>query len=464
MNKIHLPRKNLSINKLNLFMNPTEIYERLYISEKYSFLYESLDKNVETGRFSILGGRPFLTACSKGENITIENNEILKIKDNPYKIIKELVASGRHHHTFPVFSGGAVGFISYDFIRFFEEIPDKNPDNTGFPDLFFIFPSEIFVVDHFEKNLYLIQYYDTLDKYRISEIKELLSTKNNIRLDDKPIINYMTNCMERNYFLDIVKKAKDYIFEGDIFQVVLSQRFEFKIENDPYLLYKKMRITNPSPYMYYQKFGDYYILGSSPETLVKLINRVAITRPIAGTRPRGKTPDEDKKLEIELINSEKERAEHIMLVDLGRNDLGRVCKPGTVKPSELMVIGRYSKVMHIVSTVEGELMDNEDAFSLFSACFPAGTVTGAPKIRAMEIIDELEDLRRSVYAGAVGYFDFNGNMDFCIAIRTIFINKDRGFIQAGAGIVADSDPEFEYQETINKLSALFAATNIDIEK
>ena len=286
------------------------------------------------------------------------------------------------------------------------------------------------------------------------------SSSERIRYEIK--IDNVRGFVTKEKFMEMVRKAREYILAGDIFQVVLSQRFEFEISNDPYLLFKRMRITNPAPYMYYQKFGRFHVLGSSPETLVKLKGDTAITRPIAGTRRRGKTPEEDKRLEQELITNEKERAEHIMLVDLARNDLGKVCEPGTIVPEELMVVRRYSEVMHIVSTVKGKLSPKEDAFSLFAACFPAGTVSGAPKIRAMEIIDELEEVKRSVYAGAIGYFDFTGDMDFCIAIRSIFIKDNHAYLQAGAGIVADSDPEFEYQETLNKLSALFKACNGDI--
>ncbi|RKY48285.1 MAG: anthranilate synthase component I [Candidatus Neomarinimicrobiota bacterium] len=457
-----VPELNISVKKFDRFIEPVEIYEKLYRRDKYSFLYESLEKSETSGRFTILGGKPFLIFFSYGKDVTAKGRETMRFRANPYEVLRELVKSGKHNFSFPIFSGGAVGFISYDSVRFFEDIPDSNPETTGFPDMFFIFPSEIFVIDHLEGNMYLIQYYETSSIDRQREIENLLFQSSSERIRYEIKIDNVRGSVTKEKFMEMVRKAREYILAGDIFQVVLSQRFEFEISNDPYLLFKRMRITNPAPYMYYQKFGRFHVLGSSPETLVKLKGDTAITRPIAGTRRRGKTPEEDKRLEQELITNEKERAEHIMLVDLARNDLGKVCEPGTIVPEELMVVRRYSEVMHIVSTVKGKLSPKEDAFSLFAACFPAGTVSGAPKIRAMEIIDELEEVKRSVYAGAIGYFDFTGDMDFCIAIRSIFIKDNHAYLQAGAGIVADSDPEFEYQETLNKLSALFKACNGDI--
>lgn len=461
--KMKIPEVNISVKKFDRFMEPVEIYEKLYRQEKYSFLYESLEKSETSGRFSIMGGKPFLIFFSSGANVTVKGEKIIRFRANPYEVLRELVKSGKHNFSFPIFSGGAVGFISYDSIRLFEGIPDSNPETTGFPDMFFIFPSEVFVIDHLERNMYLVQYYETSPGDRLREIEHLLSKPSSGEIYGKVKMGNARALTTKKKFVEMVEKAREYILSGDIFQVVLSQRFEFEISSEPYLLFKRMRITNPAPYMYYQKFGRFHVLGSSPETLVKLKGDTAITKPIAGTRKRGKNPEEDKRLEEELITNEKERAEHIMLVDLARNDLGKVCKPGTVVPDELMVVGKYSEVMHIVSTINGKLSAEEDAFSLFAACFPAGTVSGAPKIRAMEIIDELEEVKRGVYAGAIGYFDFTGDMDFCIAIRTIFINHNRAYLQAGAGIVADSDPEFEYQETLNKLSALFRACKGEVK-
>ncbi|HHD83128.1 MAG TPA: anthranilate synthase component I family protein, partial [Bacteroidetes bacterium] len=352
------------------------------------------------------------------------------------------------------------GYVSYDSIRYIEKIPDNNPEDPKLPDQYFIFPSEIIVVDNEEQSVKIIVYGDNKEKIdkRIGGLYSFILNFSNNNHSEPGSNN--SNCVEllssfkKEEFEKAVLKSKRYIKEGEIFQVVLSQRFEFKVKQEPFDVYKKLRVNNPSPYMYFMKLDELYLIGSSPEILIKLKKGIAVSRPIAGTRKRGETDEEDKMLEKELISDEKELAEHIMLVDLARNDLGRVCKFGSVRVDELMRIEKYSKVMHIVSNIVGKLKNNYGSVELFKATFPAGTVSGAPKIRAMEIIDELESVKRGIYAGGVGYFAFNGDLDFCIAIRTIIIKGEKGFAQVGAGIVADSIPENEYNEILNKAKAL----------
>jgi anthranilate synthase component 1 len=439
-------------------ISPVSAFKMLYENQPYAFLYESLEQGGERGRYSFIGAMPRIIFKAKNNRIQIvyQDREDLKT-GNPFLSLRQIIKRSRIHSYFTPFSGGAVGYVSYDAIRYFEKIPDNNPDELKIPDLFFIFPEEIIVFDHKYRTCEIILYNknkDRLDDLKrilcMSEDKEILSVKG------KRSMKYEAN-FTTDEFCSIVKKAKDYIFAGDIFQVVLSQRMKTVVNSLPFNIYCALRLTNPSPYMYYLQFDDITILGSSPEILIKLKDGVAISRPLAGTRPRAGNITVDRRLERELLNDEKELAEHIMLVDLARNDLGRVCRYGTVKPTTLLKIERYSRVMHIVSNVTGNLRKNCDAFDLFSASFPAGTVSGAPKIRAMEIIDELEPAKRGLYAGAIGYFDFGGNMDFCIAIRTILVKNNVAYIQGGAGIVADSIPEKEYEETINKTLALKSA-------
>jgi len=445
-----------SIERFNT--SPVEAFAALYEKEPYAFLYESLELGGTYGRYSFLGGKPEIIFKAKNGKIYLSSYDRIRIKyGNPFFHLCKLIRSHKKLRYFAPFTGGAVGYVSYDSIRYIEKIPDENPDELKMPDLLFIFPQEIIIFDHKYKTARIIVYHR--DKYHLKFIKEVLCSKLIDRqISKKPSkkLNYNTNFSPREFY-DVVKRAKDYIYAGDIFQVVLSQRFKTKVDSPNFDIYRALRITNPSPYMYYLKLGATTILGSSPETLIKLNNKTAISRPLAGTRPRGGDNETDKKLAHELLKDEKEIAEHIMLVDLARNDLGRVCQYGTVKPTVLLKIERYSKVMHIVSNVTGRLCKDCDAIDLFIASFPAGTVSGAPKIRAMEIIDELEPVKRGLYAGAIGYFDFNGNMDFCIAIRTIIIKDNIAYIQGGAGIVADSIPEKEYDETINKTKALKSA-------
>ncbi|MEO0123008.1 MAG: anthranilate synthase component I [candidate division WOR-3 bacterium] len=447
---------NAYIEKFNI--SPLEAFSLLYGQDSYAFLYESLELGGTTGRYSFLGGIPKIIFKAKNGVINLMASDSRKTNyGNPFLCLRDLLKLNKKMTYFAPLTGGAVGYVSYDSIRYIEKIPDKNPDEINMPDLFFIFPQEFIIFDHKYKIARIIMYYR--DSTRLKFIKEILRSKpmlKDIIMKPSRKIKYNSNFTPQE-FHNIVKRAKDYIFAGDIFQVVLSQRFKTKISSSPFAIYRVLRITNPSPYMYYLKLNDITVLGSSPEILIKLKNRTAISRPLAGTKPRGRDSKEDKKLEKELLKEDKEIAEHIMLVDLARNDLGKVCEYGTVKPTALLKIEKYSKVMHIVSNVTGRLRNDCDMIDLFISSFPAGTVSGAPKIRAMEIIDELEPVKRGLYAGAIGYFDFSGNMDFCIAIRTIIIKEHIAYIQGGAGIVADSIPEKEYLETINKTAALKSA-------
>jgi len=451
--------KTFEISKKEI--NASKLFNALYLNDDYGFLYESLETSGKIGRYSILGGKPSLIFLfKKGEAEIIFNNRKISEKGNPFKILRALLKLFPNYPMVPPFSGGAIGYISYDAIIYIENIPHENNEDPELPEFYFIFPSEIIIIDNMEKRIDMIVYGEDIKeldkkgnilKQKINDITTNVS--NYAEIVEKKIIPFFSN-FKKEEFKKTVVKAKEYIKEGDIFQVVLSQRFETITNQNPFDIYQNLRIKNPSPYMYFIKFRSLYILGSSPEILIKLENGLAISRPIAGTRKRGNSFDEDKRLEKELLSDEKELAEHIMLVDLARNDLGRVCKYGTVKVDELITIERYSKVMHIVSNITGQLSDKYDSIELFKSSFPAGTVSGSPKIRAMEIIDELEPLKRGIYAGGIGYFGFNGDTDFCIAIRTIIVKEGRVFVQAGAGIVADSMPENEYNETLNKAEAL----------
>jgi len=451
--------------------NGLSIYEALYGREEFSFFYESLEDKEKKGRYSFIGGNPFLIFKSKGKMVETRGlfNSRKKSED-PLDDLKKLIKKykidfGEIHKT-STFSGGAVGYIGYDFVHCIEKLPQKKEDEINVPDMFFIFPREIIILDNKENTVDIITYYLDDGNKRSLEIKstlESLSKKKKVPPKKtaelkQPVV--LESNFTQEAFEKAVDRAKEYIVSGDIFQVVISQRFKFANKIPPLDIYKALRAANPSPYMYYLRLEDVSILGSSPEILVKLTKDQVTIRPLAGTRPRGGNPKEDEELKKELLLDEKEKAEHIMLVDLSRNDIGRVCEFGSVKVAELLEVEKFSKVMHIVSNVEGRLRGDKDSFDLLKATFPAGTVSGAPKIRAMEIINELEPENRGIYAGSIGYFDFSGNMDMCIAIRTIIIKEGTGYIQAGAGIVADSVPEKEYQETLNKAVALKNALEI----
>jgi anthranilate synthase component 1 len=430
---------------------PIGIYQKLCKNIK-SYLLESNDGIGKSARYSFIGfNLNELKVDSSKEPLSILRSSIETAK--PINTIKELP-----------FCGGYVGYLGYDTIRYYEELPDDNINDLNLPDVKLALAEDLICYDHLLLKIYIIirhkligepeKDYKVMDG-RISDLKDkILNTKleyNVQKTQSKITINSNTTKEE---YMQKVEKAKEYIRCGDIFQVVLSQRLEVEIDAHPFDIYRKLRIVNPSPYMYYIDFGDFQISGSSPEMLVKVKDDVVQTRPIAGTRKRGKSPEEDDILEKELMIDKKELAEHLMLVDLGRNDLGKVSIPGSVRTQDLMHVERFSHVMHIVSDVYGTLDDKHDSIEAIKSCLPAGTLSGAPKIRAMEIIDELETHRRGIYGGAIGYFGYDGNMDTCIVIRTIVFNKGKAYLQAGAGIVYDSVPEKEYEETLNKLGAL----------
>lgn len=440
----------------------------------YSFLLESVEGGERWGRYSFIGYRPRLVIRVRGEEIEVTRNKHkhTEFKGHPFAYLKNLMAGFRAVAVsgLPRFFGGLVGYLSYDMVRFIEHLPNPRPDDVGMPDAGFMMPEQVIIYDNLAQtikvvvNCYVpddVNHADAYDRAveQIEETERTLhvpmpaqprprGTKQNVAL---------TANMDRRQFEDIVSRAKQYIKQGEAIQVVLSQRFHADLDVEPFEIYRALRRVNPSPYMFYLQLNDEIVIGASPEVLVRLEDRRVALRPIAGTRPRGSDAEEDRRLEEELCADPKERAEHVMLVDLGRNDVGRVAAVGTVEVTDLMVVERYSHVMHLVSHVEGELAPGLDMFDVLRACFPAGTVSGAPKVRAMEIIDELEPTRRGLYAGAVGYFGFSGNMDFCITIRTLLVRGGRVYLQVGAGIVADSDPAREYEETINKGKALVKA-------
>ncbi len=449
---------------------PLHVFRRLYAGDAHAFLYESLEGRGTSGQYSFLGGKPTFIFKSTGRRIESGPVDRLTVTEgDPIVGLRSCLQSQRDAPPIATFPGGAVGYFSYDTVRFFESLPDGNVADPAHPDAYFLFPGEIIIVDHLHEVAHILLYGQHDSSRRADAIAEIIAESEKVACGndrdqgDVPSAHPAESPvplrpnMTRQQFMAAVMAAKDYIAAGDVFQVVLSQRFEFPVTMKPIHLYNSLRTTNPSPYMYFLQLDGLNVLGSSPEVLVKLNGRRVVSRPLAGTRRRGKTAEEDQNLAHELRNDEKERAEHVMLVDLARNDIGRVCMPGSVKVTRLLDIERYAQVMHLVSDVEGRLRDERDAFDLLAATFPAGTVSGAPKIRAMEIIDELETCRRGIYAGAIGYISYLGDMDMCIAIRTVIMDRDRGFIQAGAGIVADSDPQKEYEETMNKAGGLFQA-------
>jgi len=440
--------------------SPLEAYETLYGPDRFGFLYESLETSGERGRYSFLGGRPRQIVRSQGRHVTIESRTGRRhARGNPFTLLRALLDKAGPHPRLKPFPGGWVGYAGYDAVRWFEDVPANSADELEVPDVFFMMPDEIVVYDHAEQTCGIVLYHQ--DRRRLAEIVSVIAAGRVTH--PMPIQSRIgplsSNCTQAA-FGRMVERAKHYIYAGDIFQVVLSQRFSCRIQSPALAVYRACRITNPSPYMYYLNLNGLHIIGSSPEILVRLTRGEVGIRPLAGTRPRGRDAAEDKRLEQELRGDAKERAEHVMLVDLARNDIGRVCDYGSVRPLSLMDVEKYSRVMHIVSDVRGRLSPGRDAFDLFGATFPAGTVSGAPKIRAMEIIDGLEPCRRSIYAGAIGYVGLDGNMDMCIAIRNIIIKEGRAYIQAGAGIVCDSNPLREYEETMNKARALFSAIEL----
>ena len=438
---------------------PVSAYKK--IQGQYSFLLESVEGGEKIGRYSFLG------TCSKNELFSL--NSFSEIRQT-LKRFKAVSVPG-----LPRFHGGLVGYVGYDMVRDVENIPDKNPDDLKLPPMLFLLTDTLLAFDHLKHRIQIISNAevkgDPKKAYReacakIDKLEKMLKKPLSLSREEIEISGVapkppkFTSNFSKKEFESAVVKAKEYIRAGEIIQVVPSQRLETRSLADPFNVYRVLRNVNPSPYMYFLKLGELTLAGSSPEVMVRLEGRDATLRPIAGTRRRGRDEEEDRQMEKELLASEKERAEHIMLVDLGRNDLGRVCEYGSVKVTEQMLIERYSHVMHIVSNVIGKLKKDKDAVDLLSAAFPAGTVTGAPKVRAMQIIDELENVRRGPYAGCVGYFGFSGELDSCITIRTIIFKGKRAFVQAGAGIVADSIPSQEYSETLNKARAMLSAIEL----
>jgi anthranilate synthase component 1 len=435
-----------SVRRVNIPFTPLEVFAKLRHGFEKSFLLESVEGREKIARYSFIGFDPLLEFKAKGHEVELDG-ERYTVED-PYREMQEVLRSfecGRVG-TLP-FSGGLVGFFSYDIVRFFETLPSSAPDTVRCPDAHFIIPAYLLCFDHLRQEVLLITYGKEREK-----LEDLLAREDEPAREDFAVSALRSETGKEEFEASVVR-AKEYIREGDIFQVVLSRRLESRYSGDPLSFYQRLRATNPSPYMFFLDF-DNIVAGSSPEMLVRLRDGVVTVRPLAGTRKRGSTREEDELLKVDMLLDEKERAEHIMLVDLGRNDVGRVARPGSVEVTELMEIEKYSHVQHIVSNITAELAPGKDAFDVFRASFPAGTVTGAPKIRAMEIIEEQERSKRGIYAGGVGYFDFSGNLDFAITIRTMFTAGDRAYFQAGAGIVADSVPELEYQETENKLRAL----------
>ncbi len=463
---------------------PVSVFLKLRLTAP-CFLLESVERGEQVGRYSFIGINPSLVLqASEDEGIITQNGLVSRIPLalkpkalSPLDLIQDLLAQYKVAQTpgLPPFFGGAVGYLSYDMVRFLERLPACPEDELRLPDCVFLFTDTLIIFDHVQVKIKVVAnarvnndattaYQDAVDKIDaiVSTLDKPLPIEplSTTPIGDDKVISELRSNFTPDEFKTRVKAAKEYIAAGDAFQIVLSQRLRRQTNARPFAIYRALRMLNPSPYMFYLDFGGFQLIGSSPEMLVKLQEDKAETRPIAGTRPRGANEEEDKVMIADLLADPKERAEHVMLVDLGRNDLGRVCRYGQVKVPLFMGTEKYSHVIHIVSSVKGELKEGHDAFDLLRACFPAGTVTGAPKIRAMEIINELEGLRRGPYAGAVGYFSFTGNMDTCITIRTIVMVGNKVYLQGGAGIVADSDPEREYQESLNKVEVLGEAVRL----
>ncbi|MDC0437612.1 anthranilate synthase component I [Pelagibacteraceae bacterium] len=447
---------------------------KFLLAEKNSFIFESVEKGSIKGRYTIIGLNPDKIWDINKNIITLDKSgKKTKIKADPLKFINKLIKEFniKIPNQLPPMASMLVGYFSYDVIRYIEKIPNKCKDDLNIPDVRLSRPKNLIIYDNSKKKIHYIEniYSDT----NIKDYKELYNSINkkfdlyedfeNIKLPDqftyKPNKNLIKSNITKEKYKSLVKKAKTYIEKGDIFQVVISQRFERKFNKKPIEIYNYLRKSNPSPFMFYFNYKDFNILGSSPEILVRLRKGEISIRPIAGTRPRGRNNKEDKKNETDLLKDKKELAEHLMLLDLGRNDVGKVSKINSVKVTEKFKVEKYSHVMHIVSNVTGKFNNKFSLFESLLSGFPAGTVSGAPKIRAMEIIDELEKNKRKLYAGGIGYFTPNGEFDTCIALRTALIKNNKFYVQAGAGVVADSKPENEYAETVNKAKALMRAVD-----
>ncbi|MBI4691478.1 MAG: anthranilate synthase component I [Nitrospirae bacterium] len=459
----------------------TPVTAFLKIGGSPSFLFESVVGGEKWARYSFLGSNP--AKVIRGWNrkveikeagkkpITFDTEDPVGVLKKELSIYQPVAVTG-----LPRFSGGLVGYMGYDMVRFFEKVPDCKKPGLDLPDMFFMLADTMLIFDNLNQKIKIVSNVHLGDKSSVKAYREAVEkidgiieklkkfkiqrSKFKVNIKNTQQKKFTSSFETKEAFEDSVTRSKEYISAGDIFQVVLSQRFERKSGVEPFDIYRALRVINPSPYMYFINTGDAKIAGSSPEILVRLEDKKIVLRPIAGTRKRGETDTEDRLLEEELKKDPKEIAEHIMLVDLGRNDVGRVAEKGSVKVTELTGIERYSHVMHMVSNVEGDLAVGCDAFDVLRACFPAGTVTGAPKVRAMEIIEDFEPTKRGPYAGAVGYFSYSGNMDTCITIRTLIIKGGKVYVQAGAGIVADSVPEKEYTETVNKAMGMMKAVDM----
>ena len=471
----HRSQKNQIIYTSKKVKNDDEVLNLIdnFLTEKNSFIFESVEKGKIKGRYTIFGKNPDkIWEFNNDNSYLIKNKKRIKLKDKPAQLIEKIIEEFKFEtpKKLPKICSLISGYFSYDSIRYIEKIPNKCKNDINLPDVRLLRPRTLVIYDNLKKEIfYIINIFndEKIKNYskKYEEIKIKLSKiliQSSLKITNKLItktnkeIKVKSNT-PKNKFFKMVNKAKEYIKLGDIFQVVLSQRFEAKLTKKPLDIYKKLRITNPSPFMFYFNFSDFQIIGASPEILVRLRNNKITIRPIAGTRPRGKTSREDLYYEKDLLKDKKELSEHLMLLDLGRNDAGKVSKINSVKVTESFIIERYSHVMHIVSNVVGEYNKKFSKFKSMLAGFPAGTVSGAPKIRAMEIIDELESTKRKVYAGSIGYFSANGEFDTCIALRTAVIKNKKFYVQAGAGIVADSKPINEYEETVNKAKALINA-------
>jgi anthranilate synthase component 1 len=457
---------------------PLSFFKRLERDE-YAFLLESVEGSERWARYSFLGTRPRQIFKARGNQVEIvTDGKVRKLtSEAPLKILEQMLAGYRPVTVtgVPPFFGGALGYVSYNAVEQFHDIANGKKDPLGLPEIFFMFVQTLVAFDNLKHTIKVIdnvRLEPQTDKRRAydaatARIRKVISSlqKKPRGIEPRDVSQTLGNRrfrsnLSRSAFERAVNSAKEYIKAGDIIQVVLAQRLETETATDPFEIYRALRFINPSPYMFYLELEDLRVIGSSPETMVRLTGNTIELRPIAGTRRRGATPPEERELEADLLADPKERAEHIMLVDLGRNDVGRVARIGSVEVNELMAIERYSHVIHIVSNVRGELAPGKTSFDLFVSAFPAGTVSGAPKIRAMQIVSELEPQKRGLYAGAIGYFGYNGNLDTCIVIRTIIMKGKKVHITAGAGIVADSEPRAEYQETLNKARAMLRAVEL----
>ena len=463
---------------------PVSAYYKLASGRAYSFLLESVEGQEKIARYSFIARDPELIFTSKGHEAKIlrlvglkHKAEKISFDASPLSVVRQLMKDYRAVDVegLPRFYGGMVGYLSYDCVRFFERLPDKNPDDLELPDICLSLTKNLVVFDHRHHTIKLVSCVhlarndsrgQKIKKYHaalkaidvlIADLRKPLLVPAARKISKK--IAVVSNCTKAQYE-QMVVKGKAHIKAGDVFQIVLSQRLKMNITINAFEIYRSLRVLNPSPYMFFLNFNGLQLVGASPEILVRCENGLVETRPLAGSRPRGANEAEDQALIKELLADPKEKAEHVMLVDLGRNDLGRVCVKGTVYPSEFMKVEKYSHIMHIVSNVQGKLRRDKDALDVLEAAFPAGTLSGAPKIRAMEIIEDLEPQKRGPYGGAVGYFSFSKNLDTCITIRTIVVHKDKAYVQAGAGIVADSKPAREYEETMNKARAQIKAIEL----